>query len=163
MGEFVGLKYWITGRYIPAALEDWSDLYEVSRSGEVVDKQTGETLKERHQYKRVYVVLTREGKAKKRWLHKCVATSFPECGEYGEGYEVDHISSDPLDNRAENLRWVSSHKENMNNPATKEKILKAKKKKKTKKEPEIPGVHNPDVFRKYLLEHHIKSKYAKCD
>ena len=31
---------------------------------------------------------------------------------------VDHINTDPLDNRVENLRWVT-HKENCNNPLTK--------------------------------------------
>ena len=31
--------------------------------------------------------------------------------------EIDHINTDPLDNRAENLRWVT-HKENCNNPLT---------------------------------------------
>lgn len=40
--------------------------------------------------------------------------------------EVDHISSDKLDNRAINLRWTD-HKENMNNEVTKEKISNSRR------------------------------------
>jgi len=35
--------------------------------------------------------------------------------EIQDGYEIDHINGDSLDNRIENLRFVS-HKENVNNP-----------------------------------------------
>lgn len=40
--------------------------------------------------------------------------------------EIDHINGVRDDNRVENLRWVS-HKENCNNPLTKEKYSKSSK------------------------------------
>ena len=48
-------------------------------------------------------------------IHRAVAELFvpnPDNKPY-----VDHINTDCLDNRAENLRWVT-HKENCNNPLT---------------------------------------------
>lgn len=147
---YVGLKCWVCSNRKdtpPGYLEDWSDLYEISPDGKAREISTGKVLKVYHMYKREYYNLTRGEKTKKRYVHRCVATSFPGiCGEYGERYEVDHINSDPLDNRAENLRWVSSHSENMRNPATIEKIRRSRERnKKAKAEPpEVkPVVHKP--------------------
>lgn len=106
-------------RHEPGHFEDWSDLYQITTDGKV--SQEGIELKQYRHKDRYYVVLDRNGKTYKRWVHRCVATTYPEiCGQYQEDFEVDHINSNPQDNRAENLRWVT-HKENMNNPATKEK------------------------------------------
>lgn len=55
------------------------------------------------------------------------------CIPIPEGKEVDHINSDPLDNRAENLQLVDSHSNNMKNPNTQAKIKAAKEAKKTQK------------------------------
>ena len=50
-----------------------------------------------------------------RWI----ALTYPELiqNEYFEGAEIDHINTDPMDNRPCNLRWVT-RKENVNNPLT---------------------------------------------
>ena len=55
------------------------------------------------------------------------------CAPFPESKEVDHINSDPLDNRAENLQLVDSHSDNMKNPNTQAKIKAAKEAKKTQK------------------------------
>lgn len=46
------------------------------------------------------------------YVHTLVAEAF--LGERPDGYEIDHINGDYLDNRAENLRYVT-HSDNMNN------------------------------------------------
>lgn len=49
------------------------------------------------------------------YIHKLVAEYF--IGERPEGYEIDHIDGNYLNNRVDNLQYVS-HKDNMNNPIT---------------------------------------------
>lgn len=51
------------------------------------------------------------------YIHRAVAELFVPNTENKPC--VDHINTDRLDNRAENLRWVT-HKENCNNPLTKQ-------------------------------------------
>ena len=68
----------------------------------VLDKSTG--------YKRFS--LHKEGKTKKVYIHRLVAESF--IPNFYNKPEVDHINTVRIDNRVENLRWVT-RKENMNN------------------------------------------------
>lgn len=52
---------------------------------------------------------------KPRFLHRAIWETF--VGPIPDGYEIDHINSDRLDNRLCNLRCVK-HTENMRNPNT---------------------------------------------
>ena len=48
-----------------------------------------------------------------------IALTYPElvANEWFKGAEIDHINTDRMDNRPENLRWVT-RRENLNNPLT---------------------------------------------
>lgn len=64
------------------------------------------------------VDLWKDNKQTKLRVHRLVASAFPEiCGEYVNGLEVDHLDTNPSNNKATNLRWCT-HKENSNNPIT---------------------------------------------
>ena len=59
-------------------------------------------------------------KCNSHYVSRLVARAFPEiCGEWFEGCQVDHISTDKNDNTAYNLR-VCTASENMRNPKTME-------------------------------------------
>lgn len=47
-------------------------------------------------------------------------------GNLPKGFEIDHINGDRSDNRLNNLRIVT-HKENMNNPITRNRLSKPRK------------------------------------
>ena len=56
---------------------------------------------------------------KPRFLHRAIWETF--VGPVPDGYEIDHINGDRLDNRLGNLRCVK-HSENMRNPITLKRI-----------------------------------------
>lgn len=96
--------------------EIWKDIedtlnYEVSNLGNVRNKKTGRILKPGAYgatgYKQVNISIVSEGgKSRKRYIHRLVAQAFVENPD--KKREVDHINGNKLDNRAENLEWVTS-------------------------------------------------------
>lgn len=108
--------------------EIWKDIegtngwYKVSNQGRIWSYKTGRLLNpkpRKHNY--VYVLID----GKQLLLHRVIAQAFiPNPNGYNE---IDHIDTNPFNNSIDNLRWVESHKENMNNPKTIEKFMVANK------------------------------------
>lgn len=106
--------------------EIWRDIagyegiYQVSNLGRV-RRIGGKVLSihiNRQRKNRCTVVLSFDHKQARRAIHQLVAYAFPEiCGDYFEGAEIDHKNTDPTNNRAENLHWVT-RSGNMHNPLT---------------------------------------------
>lgn len=114
--------------WIPIA--GYEKLYEVSNFGRVASlyfkgKQRRKILKlSVHRTGYVYAHLF-NGRVKNIFVHRLVAQAFPEiCGEWFEGATVDHRNGNKEDNRAINLN-VCTLKENMANPITRPKHIKA--------------------------------------
>jgi hypothetical protein len=78
------------------------------------------------------VSLSKNGEIRSYTIAQLVAQAFIPNPENKP--EVDHINGDRTDNRVENLRWCT-HKENMNNPITIERLKEARK--------EFTGKFNP--------------------
>lgn len=93
-------------------MEEWRDIpgvaYEVSSLGRVRNKVTGRILKAWNRSKYLAVNL---GIANPFHIHKIVARVFHK---EVPGYQIDHINQDKHDNRAENLRWVTSSQNRCN-------------------------------------------------
>lgn len=113
--------------------EIWKDIdgydgYQVSNKGRVkstIVRNEGKLLKIGINKTGYCIVgLTINGKYKTCYVHRLVAETF--IPNTDNKICIDHINTDRTDNRAENLRWCT-HKENSNNPLTKQKMINAQK------------------------------------
>ncbi len=108
-------------------IEGWEGLYEVSSKGKVKSlkrqvKCRGGSLRStmqqilrprihhRYNYRSASVLLHKEDKGKETQISRLVAIAFIPNPENKK--EVNHIDNNPLNNRVENLEWMT-HKENM--------------------------------------------------
>ena len=93
-------------------MEEYKDIpgtiYEISRLGNVRNKDTGRVLKpwNRGKYKSVNL-----GLGNPFYIHKLMALTFLEPIE---GYDIDHINRDKHDNRLCNLRIISKSENRCN-------------------------------------------------
>ena len=133
-------------------MEEWRDikgyegLYQISSEGRVKSKQriarNNQTIKEKIRKPKIdkdgycCVSLWIDGVSKEYFIHRLVAQAFI-LNPYNKPC-IDHINTNKTDNRAENLKWCT-HKENANNPISREKYLRNRYK--------VEGTHRISVYR----------------
>ena len=133
-------------------MEEWRDIkgyegiYQISSEGRVKSKQritrNNHTIKEKIRKPKIdkdgycCVKLWIDGISKEYFIHRLVAQAFIP-NPYNKPC-IDHINTNKTDNRAENLKWCT-HKENANNPISREKYLRNRYK--------VEGTHRISVYR----------------
>lgn len=133
-------------------MEEWRDikgyegLYQISNEGRVkslkritrnnhtVDSKIRKPKIDKDGY--CCVSLWIDGISKEHFIHRLVAQAFIPNPENKPC--IDHINCVRSDNRLENLRWVT-HKENNNNPITRENFLQNRYK--------VEGTHRISIYR----------------
>lgn len=112
-------------------IKGYEGLYKVFRNGVIVsedrldrfNRRVGGVMKpQKTGSKRSYlfVPLFKDGKVKRVYVHRIVAEAFIPNPQHKPC--VDHIDCNTFNNSADNLRWVT-HKENMNNPITRQRMI----------------------------------------
>lgn len=137
-----------------------SKKYYLTDSGQLFNIKTGAEFIpciSRHGYRKIKIA------RKTRLIHQLVMENFGP-PKPGKNYQIDHINRDKLDNRIENLRWVTP-RENCNNRISSNPIgersidfpnAKAYSQYKNKKHIEKIGL---DARRKYAREQYHRTKH----
>ena len=94
--------------------------YSVTEDGKIFNDDTGRELKGTTKTNEYHsVILMIDEKPRTFLVHRLVAEAFCENSNPEEKIQVDHINRDKHDNRAKNLRWVTSS-ENILNTSNKQ-------------------------------------------
>lgn len=93
--------------------------YQITDDGRVWTKKQNKYLKPSLNKGYWFVILRKDGKNYSRFIHRLIAEMFIPNPDKKPC--VDHINTNRIDNRIENLRWCT-YEENNNNPITKEKM-----------------------------------------
>lgn len=107
-------------------IEGYEGFYQVSNMGRVRSlKYNQEKILNGYKDSKGYLIvrLLKNKKSKDYKIHRLVATCF--LSNNFNRTEIDHINCNRSDNRVENLKWVN-HKENCNNPITKQNYSKCR-------------------------------------
>lgn len=150
-------------------MEEWRDvigyegLYQVSNYGLVKSLYDGRHKKFRELIMRpgmdtkgyLFVTLYKDDKPKPLRINRLVAMAFIPIPEHLkhipiEELDVEHIDANRGNNRLDNLRW-NTHKGNMENPLTRQRISEAKK-----------GKHHTEETKRKMSESRINGKKSKC-
>jgi hypothetical protein len=113
-------------------VKGYENLYKINKIGEVYSVLRSKVLKYGiHEDGYLFVILTKESKRTKCYIHRLVALQWIENPE--DKKEVDHIDRNPKNNNLENLRWAT-HTENANNKSNNLKLLSEEELEQKKKE-----------------------------
>ena len=94
--------------------------YIVSNMGDIINAERGAVIHPMpNSSGYLRYCLFENGRKKQEFVHRIVARAFLPAVK-GADY-VDHINRDKLDNRAENLRWVTASQNNLNSSMRKDK------------------------------------------
>lgn len=130
--------------------------YSVSNCGEVRNDKTGRVLKPYKSTSGYYQIMLGR-KTTPLYVHRLVASAFIK--NENNLPQVDHVNGDKLDNRVENLRWVS-HSENCWSFGYKERIEHRQKKIIAKNGNEIIMFDSRDETARYFECHKSQIKYG---
>lgn len=89
----------------------YEDRYEISCFGEVRNKKTNKNMYKDVTNSYCKVTLTKNGKTKKHYMHRLVYLHF--IGPLKEGYQINHIDYDRLNNNVSNLEQLSVFENNL--------------------------------------------------
>lgn len=96
------------------SIDGYNGIYEVSNFGNVrslsridirKNKIIGQIMKTFKSRGYIRITLRKEGKGTKGSVHRLVLTAFS--GECPKGYQCNHIDGNKLNNRIDNLEWVT--------------------------------------------------------
>lgn len=152
--------------------EEWKDIpgfegyYQASTTGKIWSIKSKKEIGKPDSKNRCSVRLCRNGYiSKNHQTARWIAITFPElvANAYFEGAVIDHINTDPTDNRPSNLRWTT-YKGNSNNQLTKEHLSNSKKgtvfTKKHRKALSLAHIGKPNISRsKEVIQYNVDGQF----